>query len=161
MHYIQRAAYQNQIRLQKLDGNIGVIANGSGLGLASMDVIEGSGGKCGALVDLTDNQLNSQIQELLLLFCDDETTKVVFVNQYGGIQYVDKTVQVITNLVTRKRLTKPVVFRLKGKTGKQAAELLQKFIKESGTKLLHVEEDFDKACQLAVVLANEEPANTK
>jgi succinyl-CoA synthetase beta subunit len=44
-----------------LDGNIGVIANGSGLGLASMDVIEGAGGKCGALVDLTDNQLNSQI----------------------------------------------------------------------------------------------------
>jgi len=59
---------------------------------------------------------------------------------------VDKTVKIITDLVQRKRLTKPVVFRLKGKSGKQAAELLAKFIKESGTKLLHLEEDFDKAC---------------
>lgn len=39
-----------------------------------------------------------------------------------------KTVQTITNLVTRKRLKKPVVLRLKGKTGKEAAELLKKFI---------------------------------
>ena len=59
---------------------------------------------------------------------------------------MDKTVKIITDLVQRKRLTKPVVFRLKGKSGKQAAELLAKFIKESGTKLLHLEEDFDKTC---------------
>ena len=57
--------------------------------------------------------------------------------------------------MTRKRLAKPVVVRLKGKTGKQAADLLKIFIQESQTKLLHVEEDFDKACELVVALANE------
>jgi succinyl-CoA synthetase beta subunit len=80
MHHIQRAAYQNQIRLQKMDGNIGIIANGNGLGLATMDLVAVHGGKCGGLVDLVDNQLNSQIQELMLLFCDDDTTKVILVN---------------------------------------------------------------------------------
>lgn len=60
----------------------------------------------------------------------------------------------------RKRLTKPVVFRLKGNSGKQTVELLQKFIKESGTKLLHIEDDFEKACQLAVELAKGKPEKT-
>lgn len=63
-----------------MDGNIGIIANGNGLGLATMDLVAVHGGKCGGLVDLVDNQLNSQIQELMLLFCDDDTTKVILVN---------------------------------------------------------------------------------
>jgi len=39
MHYVQRAAYQNALRLQKMEGNVAVVANGNGLGLATMDVL--------------------------------------------------------------------------------------------------------------------------
>ena len=157
LHPVQRALYQSDIRMQKMEGNITVIANGSGLGLATCDVVKQYEGTVGGLVDLTDNQLYLHIKELLLVLSLDETTKVILVNQYGGVQLVDKTVKIITDIVTRKRLRKPVVFRLKGKSGKQTAELLKKFIDESGTKLLHLEEDFDKACQLAVKLAKENP----
>ena len=157
LHPVQRALYQSDIRMQKMEGNITVIANGNGLGLATCDVVKQYEGTVGGLVDLTDNQLYLHIKELLLVLSLDETTKVILVNQYGGVQLVDKTVKIITDIITRKRLRKPVVFRLKGKSGKQTAELLKKFIAESGTKLLHLEEDFDKACQLAVELAQENP----
>ena len=43
------------MRLQKMEGNIAVVANGNGLGLATMDVLAEQGGKCGALVDLIDD----------------------------------------------------------------------------------------------------------
>jgi len=63
-------------------------------------------------------------------------------------------------LIARKKFVKPIIFRLKGKTGKQMAELLRAYVKESGNKNIHVEEDFDKACLLAVELAKDEPAKT-
>jgi succinyl-CoA synthetase beta subunit len=45
----------------KLEGNIAVLANGGGLGLASQDVISSAGGKCGAMVDIPDNQIHAQV----------------------------------------------------------------------------------------------------
>ena len=55
---------------------------------------------------------------------------------------------------------KPIVFRLKGNSGKKMIEELQKYVKESGNKHIYVEEDFDKACLLAVELAKDEPEKT-
>ena len=85
MHPVQRALYQSDIRMQKMEGNITVIANGNGLGLATCDVIKEYEGTCGGLVDLVDNSLYLHIKELLITLSEDETTKVVLINQYGGI----------------------------------------------------------------------------
>lgn len=57
--------------MQKMEGNIAVIANGNGLGLATCDLIESNEGKCGGLVDLTDDSLFKHIKELLLTLSED------------------------------------------------------------------------------------------
>lgn len=63
-----------------MEGNITVIANGNGLGLATCDLVEFYEGKCGGIVDLIDDSFNTHIKELLLTLSDDETTKVVLIN---------------------------------------------------------------------------------
>jgi len=59
----------------------------------------------------------------------------------------------ITALVRRKQLTKPLVMRIKGQHGALLAEQLRKFIKETDSKLLHVVDDLTQMCKLAIDLA--------
>lgn len=69
----------------RMDGNIGVVTNSAGLGMASCDMIENLGGKPANFLDLSGSGSHEQIIEMLHLLNQTNNVKVIFVNIFGSM----------------------------------------------------------------------------
>ena len=120
---IEAEAKRKNISFVRLDGNIGLIANGAGLTLATIDQIKMAGGNAGDFLDLGGTDDPSKVEEAINLVVKTKP-KVIFINIFGGVTKADTVAKGIVGAIrSLKNIT--VVVRLKGINDEKGRQLLK------------------------------------
>jgi succinyl-CoA synthetase beta subunit len=130
----------------ELDGNIGVIGNGAGLTMATLDTVMLHGGRAANFLDLGGGATSERIAEAAKFVLGDERTKVLFVNVLGGITRCDHIAEGVVAAWKEVAVEKPVVVRMMGTNEEEGRRIL----KEAGIDTLG---SMEEAAELAVRLA--------
>lgn len=122
---VERTAQENEINLVKLDGNIGVVVNGAGLGLATNDMLVDAGGKPANFMDIRTTATSFQIAKGVELLLDDPAVKIILLNVHGGGMTVCDTVtEGVAFAYARAKRKLPIVARLAGQNVEWAHRML-------------------------------------
>jgi len=139
---LEQEAHDKGIVFIQLDGDIGVIANGAGLTMATLDALSLKGGKGGVFLDLggTDDPAKvKQAFELLL----KARPSVILVNIFGGITKADTVATGVKQAIDEMHAHVPVVARIKGVNEAAANDILRSIG-------MHAAETIEEAAELAV-----------
>jgi len=130
----------------KLDGNIGVIGNGAGLVMATLDAIQLYGGNPANFLDVGGGASSDKMAAALNLVLSDPRVEVVFINVLGGITRCDEIAKGILEARNRIGFAKPMVIRLVGTNEEKGKHVLLK----SGIQVLDsMEEAAERAVEIA------------
>ncbi len=130
----------------ELDGNIGVICNGAGLTMATMDTVLVLGGKPANFLDIGGGARADRVEGAVSLLLRHPKVKILFINILGGITRCDEVARGIVNALRKSGLEKEMVVRLKGTNEEEGRRILE----ENG---IYVLEEMDEAARKAVELA--------
>ncbi|AXL92045.1 ADP-forming succinate--CoA ligase subunit beta [Streptomyces sp. CB09001] len=108
----------------KLDGEVGVIGNGAGLVMSTLDVVAGCGARPANFLDIGGGASARVMADGLSLVLSDPDVKSVLVNVFGGITACDAVADGIVRALDEVRLTKPLVVRLDGNNAARGRALL-------------------------------------
>jgi succinyl-CoA synthetase beta subunit len=109
----------------KLDGDIGVIANGAGLGMGTMDAIRNAGGEAANFLDIGGGAQAELVKKSYNLVTSDPKVKAMFINIFGGITRGDQVALGIVEALKGDDVRKvPLVVRLTGTNEKEGREIL-------------------------------------
>jgi succinyl-CoA synthetase beta subunit len=109
----------------KLDGTIGVIANGAGLGMGTMDAIRTAGGAAANFLDIGGGAQAELVRKSYSLVVGDPRVKALFVNIFGGITRGDQVARGIVDARAGHDLREvPLVVRLTGTNAQEGREIL-------------------------------------
>lgn len=114
-----RAAGMSYVRL---GGNIGVLGNGAGLVMATLDLVAQAGGQPANFLDIGGGARAERVRKGVELIVRDGRAKVLFVNVFGGITRCDEVAQGVIEATTGLRL--PMVIRLTGTNEVEGREIL-------------------------------------
>lgn len=133
-----------------LDGNIGCMVNGTGLAMATMDIIKLYGEQLRKLPRmLAVAQTRERVSEAFRLIVSDSKVKAILVNIFGGIVRCDMIARAIIHALNEARITLPVVVRLSGNNAAEGQRLLA----ESGLTVEAVD-SLDDAAKRIIALLN-------
>jgi succinyl-CoA synthetase beta subunit len=111
----------------KLDGTIGTIANGAGLGMGTMDAIRTAGGAAANFLDIGGGAQAELVKKSYALVVSDPKVKAMFINIFGGITRGDQVAQGIVDALAGGELRKvPMVVRLTGTNAEEGRAILDK-----------------------------------
>ena len=109
-----------------LDGDIACLANGAGLGMATIDLLDVFGGKAANFLDIGDTASSEQIEAGFRILLKHPKTRGVFVNIFGGTLPCDRVVQGLLSVTETTALRVPCVMRLMGNRRDEGLALLQR-----------------------------------
>jgi succinyl-CoA synthetase beta subunit len=116
----------------KLDGNVGCMVNGAGLAMATMDMIQLSGGQPANFLDVGGTANAQTVEAGFRIILKDPKVKAILINIFGGIVRCDRVAQgVIDAYKSIGTITVPIIVRLQGTNAAEA----KKLIEESGLKV--------------------------
>ncbi len=147
-------ADEHQLNYQRLDGDIGLVANGAGLALATLDMITDAGGRAANFMDIRTTASSLDVAYGLELLLASPRVKAILVNVHGGgMQRCDTIAEAIGVAMRRAKISKPLVVRMAGNNAEFARMRLQSYgIRfEEGA-------DMGDAVKRAVALARREAA---
>ncbi|HIH01105.1 TPA: ADP-forming succinate--CoA ligase subunit beta [Thermoplasmata archaeon] len=121
---LEEKARELDIAFVQLDGNIGVIANGAGLTMATLDSLNTYGGKAGVFLDLGGTDDPEKVKEAMLLM-EEANPAVVLVNIFGGITKCDTVAEGLLEAMEEKGIEAPIVARIKGVNEEKARDMLR------------------------------------
>lgn len=110
----------------KLDGNVGCMVNGAGLAMATMDVIQLSGGKPANFLDVGGGANVDRIANAFRIMLSDKNVKAVLINIFGGIVRCDRVANGILQAMEKVKVDVPVIVRLEGTNAVEARDILEK-----------------------------------
>ncbi|MFI1758384.1 ADP-forming succinate--CoA ligase subunit beta [Streptomyces sp. NPDC020571] len=108
----------------KLDGEVGVIGNGAGLVMSTLDAVAGCGARPANFLDIGGGASARVMADGLSVILSDPDVKSVLVNVFGGITACDAVADGIVRALDEVRLTKPLVVRLDGNNAARGRALL-------------------------------------
>ncbi|GHB15962.1 succinate--CoA ligase [ADP-forming] subunit beta 2 [Streptomyces viridiviolaceus] len=108
----------------KLDGEVGIIGNGAGLVMSTLDVVAGCGARPANFLDIGGGASAQIMADGLSVILSDPAVKSVFVNVFGGITACDAVADGIVRALEEVRLTKPLVVRLDGNNAARGRAVL-------------------------------------
>ncbi len=116
----------------KLDGNVGCMVNGTGLAMATMDIIKLSGGEPANFLDVGGTANAERVEKAFRIILKDPHVKAILINIFGGIVRCDRVAEgVIEAYKNIGTIDIPIIVRLQGTN----AEIAKKMIEESGLKV--------------------------
>ncbi len=118
------AARKSDLAYVKLDGNVGVIGNGAGLVMATLDTIQSYGGSPANFLDVGGGASADKMAAALNIVLSDPEVKVVFINILGGITRCDEIAAGILEAKRRMDFVKPMVIRLVGTNEEEGRRML-------------------------------------
>jgi succinyl-CoA synthetase beta subunit len=139
-------AAKNDLAYVKLDGDIGVIGNGAGLVMATLDAIQLYGGKPANFLDVGGGAPSEKIAAALRIVLLDPDVKAVLVNILGGITRCDEVAKGILQAGEKLGVKKPMVIRLVGTNEEDGRRILA----EAG---FHVLDSMEEAAKRVVEIA--------
>lgn len=148
---LEKRAGELGLNYVKLDGNIGVLGNGAGLVMATLDLIHLEGGKPANFLDLRGGSSAEQVRSGLEIVLADKDVKVVLFNILGGITRCDEVAKGIVGVLSSMDVKVPIVIRLAGTNEKEGREILKQ------VKVITAE-TMEECARKAVAIAKEAAA---
>ena len=125
MHYKERIALNSRLNYIHLeDGNIGLISNGAGMCMATMDLITLHGGAPANFCDLGGQAHHEKITASLVQLEKDNDVKIIYINVFCGQLSADKMALVIREANDKHYVSKPIVIRIRGQGSDEAKQIL-------------------------------------
>ncbi|MER5835466.1 ADP-forming succinate--CoA ligase subunit beta [Streptomyces sp. NPDC002130] len=122
---LEAAAAAKGLNYVKLDGEVGIIGNGAGLVMSTLDVVAGCGARPANFLDIGGGASAQVMADGLSVILSDPAVKSVFVNVFGGITACDAVADGIVQALETVRLTKPLVVRLDGNNAARGRTILE------------------------------------
>ncbi|MEU6257901.1 ADP-forming succinate--CoA ligase subunit beta [Streptomyces sp. NPDC047043] len=121
---LEAAAAAKGLNYVKLDGEVGIIGNGAGLVMSTLDVVAGCGARPADFLDIGGGASAQIMADGLSVILSDPAVKSVFVNVFGGITACDAVADGIVQALDSVQLTKPLVVRLDGNNAARGRAVL-------------------------------------
>ncbi|MFI1921885.1 ADP-forming succinate--CoA ligase subunit beta [Streptomyces sp. NPDC020377] len=121
---LEAAAAAKGLNYVKLDGEVGIIGNGAGLVMSTLDVVAGCGARPANFLDIGGGASAGIMADGLSVILSDPAVKSVLVNVFGGITACDAVAEGIVRALDAVRLTKPLVVRLDGNNAARGRAIL-------------------------------------
>ncbi|MEO6121879.1 MAG: succinate--CoA ligase subunit beta, partial [Acidimicrobiales bacterium] len=120
----ERLARDKGLQYVGLDGTVGIIANGAGLAMATLDVVNQAGGRPANFLDIGGGASAAVMAGALEVLASDERVRAVFVNIFGGITRGDEVARGIVAALGRADLGVPLVVRIDGTNAEEGRAIL-------------------------------------
>jgi succinyl-CoA synthetase beta subunit len=133
----------------KLDGSVGILGNGAGLSMATVDVVVVAGGKPANFCDLGGGGSAEGVVAALEVIARDPQVRSILFNIFGGITRCDEVARGVLTALEQIELSVPIVVRLDGTNAEEGRRILA----EAGNPAVHVSPTMLEAARLAVELA--------
>jgi succinyl-CoA synthetase beta subunit len=146
----EKMAKEKGLNYIGLDGTVGIIANGAGLAMSTLDVVNQVGGTAANFLDIGGGANADVMAAALEVINADPKVKSIFVNIFGGITRVDEVAQGVLEALQRVSISSPIVLRLDGTNAVEGRKLLAPHLNER----LITEPTMLGAARRAVNLAN-------
>jgi succinyl-CoA synthetase beta subunit len=145
----ERLAREKGVTYVKLDGEVGILGNGAGLVMSTLDVIALVGGRPANFCDLGGGGDAEGVVDALEVITGDPQVKSIFFNIFGGITRCDEVARGILAALERKTIGHPIVVRLDGTNAAEGRQILA----DASPPTLSVEPTMLDAARRAVELA--------
>jgi succinyl-CoA synthetase beta subunit len=145
----ERLAREKDVTYVKLDGEVGILGNGAGLVMSTLDVIALVGGRPANFCDLGGGGDAEGVVAALEVIRADPQVKSIFFNIFGGITRCDEVARGILAALERMTIDDPIVVRLDGTNADEGRAILA----DAAPSNLHVEPTMLDAARRAVELA--------
>jgi succinyl-CoA synthetase beta subunit len=145
----ERAAREKGVTYVKLDGEVGILGNGAGLVMSTLDVIALAGGRAANFCDLGGGGDAQGVVDALEVITGDPQVRSILFNIFGGITRGDEVARGILQALSQLTIAHPIVVRLDGTNAEEGRHLLE----EAAPPNLYVEPTMLDAARRAVELA--------
>ena len=146
---LEALAREKGVTYVKLDGDVGILGNGAGLVMSTLDVIALVGGKPANFCDLGGGGDAEGVVDALEVITRDEQVKAIFFNIFGGITRCDEVARGILTALERMPIAHPIVVRLDGTNAEEGRTILA----EAGIANIHPETTMLDGARRVVELA--------
>ncbi len=145
----ERFAREKGVTYVKLDGDVGILGNGAGLSMSTVDVVVTAGGRPANFCDLGGGGDAQGVVDALEVITSDRQVRSIFFNIFGGITRGDEVARGILAALEQMQIDLPIVVRLDGTNAEEGRKLLA----DAAPPNLRVEPTMLDAAQRAVELA--------
>ncbi|HIG25091.1 MAG TPA: ADP-forming succinate--CoA ligase subunit beta [Acidimicrobiia bacterium] len=148
----EAAAHEKGLQYVGLDGTVGVIANGAGLAMSTVDVVNQVGGGAANFLDIGGGANAEVMAGALEVINNDPAVESIFINIFGGITRGEEVANGIIGALERVDIEAPIVIRLDGTNADEGRAILAPHLSES----LQMASTMLEAARKAVALAGKE-----
>ncbi|MGH3027389.1 MAG: ADP-forming succinate--CoA ligase subunit beta [Gaiellaceae bacterium] len=145
----ERLAREKDVTYVKLDGEIGILGNGAGLVMATLDVIDQVGGRPANFCDLGGGGDAQGVVDALEVITSDDQVEAILFNIFGGITRCDEVARGILTALGQMTIEHPIVVRLDGTNAAEGRQMLV----DAAPPDLYVEETMLSAAERVVEVA--------
>ena len=121
----EQAAHAKRLQYVGLDGSVGVIANGAGLAMSTVDVVNQVGGSPANFLDIGGGANAEVMAGALEVINNDPAVRAILINIFGGITRGEEIANGIIEATRRVDIDSPIVIRLDGTNAAEGRELLE------------------------------------
>jgi succinyl-CoA synthetase beta subunit len=121
---VQARADEKGLQYVKLEGNVGIIGNGAGLVMSTLDVVAQAGAKAANFLDVGGGASADQMATSLEVVLSDPAVTAVFINIFGGITRCDLVAEGVLGALDRVEANVPLVVRLDGTNAEEGRAIL-------------------------------------
>ena len=148
----ERMARERGVTYVKLDGYVGILGNGAGLVMSTLDVVAGAGGEPANFLDVGGGAQADEIVTAMEVLLSDPNVRAVLFNVFGGITRCDEVARGILTALDQLDVKVPMVVRLDGTNDVEGRQLLA----DAAPPNVHVEQTMLGAAERVVELAGAE-----
>jgi succinyl-CoA synthetase beta subunit len=145
----ERMARERGVTYVKLDGSVGILGNGAGLVMSTLDVVAAAGGRPANFLDVGGGAQADEIVTAMEVLLSDPAVRAVLFNVFGGITRCDEVARGVLAALERLDVSVPVVVRLDGTNDAEGRAILA----DAAPANVHVEETMLGAAERVVALA--------
>ena len=146
----EQAAHDKGLQYVGLDGSVGIIANGAGLAMSTLDVVNQAGGKPANFLDIGGGANADVMAGALEVINNDPAVRSIFINIFGGITRGEEVANGIVEALGRVDISSPIVIRLDGTNAEEGRAILEPHLSDQ----LQMQPTMLAAAATAVELAN-------
>jgi succinyl-CoA synthetase beta subunit len=147
----EQRAQEAGLQYVKLDGDVGILGNGAGLVMSTLDVVAQAGGEPANFCDVGGGANAEKISEALDIVTSNRQVKSVLFNIFGGITRGDEVARGLLNALEQSDVDLPIVVRLEGTNAEEGRQILA----ENTPSNVRTEETMLDAARRAVELAQD------
>ena len=146
---VEARAKEQGLQYVKLDGTVGIIGNGAGLVMSTLDVVAQAGARAANFLDVGGGASADQMATSLEVVLSDPAVRAVLINIFGGITRCDLVARGILEALGRVEARVPIVVRLDGTNAEEGRRILEDAAHERIVSAPTMNEAASRAAELA------------